>query len=559
MSERALAETAAVQTDLTDRRAADRGERSGGDRRAALSRLAGAGIGLGVFGGLAALAGLAGGRRAQAAPPASVSSDPDPSTLLRKLVGRITNGFNAFEWQQATTRGYQGYLEYHLGITDADEDPAVTAALNAPVGTGLFPWINATNSALKAQYDINSSSVAASLYDATIFRAVFSRKQLLERMVEFWSDHFSIDINVEPCRWLKVLDDRHVIRPHALGFFENMLNASARSAAMLTYLDNDVSRVGALNENYGRELLELHSMSVTSGYTQQDVIEVARCLTGWTWWSSSPPTPDEIGTFRYRSSNHDNGAKTLSPVFNLSTPGQNLVIPANGGQNDAQTVINIIAAHPKTAGFIAAKLCRRFVGEDCPQSVIDAVAAAYLSTTPKGDVKKMLRIIFDPSVLADASPRLKRPAHLIASSLRGILPATGSLTAFSTLRGHYSSCGHLPFNWGPPDGYPDTNEYWSGLLLPRWSFCASAVTNSAGTGGGINGVTFDTTAVNTFFPTETTRDQVIATLNTKLFNGAWPASEQAAVRSFLPAGTLSATNKRDAIGLALSSPSFQYV
>jgi hypothetical protein len=507
--------------------------------------------------GLAGWAGLSSAARAGS--PPSVSADVDPSSLLRKLIGRITFGFTPAEWSRAAALGYEGYLEEQLNLTDADEHAAVLAALNAPVGTGLFPWLNATNSQVKAQYDISTSSTAASLYDSTIFRSVFSRQQLRERMVEFWSDHFSIDINTDQGRWLKLLDDRSVIRPNAMRSFEELLNASARSASMLNYLDNDVSRVNAINENYGRELLELHTVSVSGGYTQQDVIEVARCLTGWTWWRSSPPTPDELGTFRYNSANHDNNAKTLSPLFNLANPAQNFVIPAGGGQNDAQTILNILAAHPKTAGYIAFKLCRRFIGEDCPQSVINAVAAAYLSTTPKGDVKTMLRVMLDPNVLADATPRLKRPFHLIASALRGILPGTASITAFSTLRNSYNACGHLPFNWSPPDGYPDTNDYWTGLVLPRWNFCASVVSNSSGSNGGINGITFDSAALTAFFPTETTRDQHIATLNLKLFNNAWPVAEQNAVRNFLPTGTLSAVNKRDAISLALAAPSFQYV
>jgi len=518
-------------------------------RRGALRRAAALGLtGWGAF-----------TQGAQAAPPKSVSADVDPSSLLRKLVDRLTFGSTAAELAQANSLGYQGYLEYQLNLTNAGEDPAVMAALNQPVGMGLFPWINATNSALRTQFNLNSASVASSLYDSTIFRSIFSRLQLRERMVEFWSDHFSIDINAEQCRWLKVIDDRSVIRANAMGSFEALLNASARSAAMLTYLDNDVSRVNFINENYGRELLELHTISVNGGYTEADVIAVARCLTGWTWWNNNPPQPDDSGTFRYNNGNHDNNAKTLSPIFNLANPGQNLIIPAGGGQNDTQTVLNILVAHPNTANFIATKLCRRFIGEDCPTAVINAVAAAYLSTTPKGDIKTMLRVIFNPNVLADATPRLKRPTHLIASALRRILPSTANVTAFSTLRSFYFACGQLPFNWSPPDGYPDTNQYWTGLVLPRWNFCAAAVTNGSASSGGINGVTFDTATLNAFFPNETTRDQIVATLNTKLFSGAWPMAEQNAVRSFLPVGVMSTTNRRDAIGLALSAPSFQYV
>ncbi len=514
-----------------------------------------------LFGGLAGLAGagasLAPARRAAASPP-SVAVDADPGSLIRRLVDRLTFGFTPAELALAQSMGYQGYLEYHLNLTEAGEDPAVAAAVTAPAGTGLFPWLNATNLALQTQASMAAAPIIASVTDATIFRATFSKRQLFEKMVEFWSDHFNIDVNTDQCVWLKLIDDRSVIRPNAMGSFEALVNASARSAAMLNYLDNDVSRNGFLNENYGRELLELHTMSVASGYTQNDVIEVARCLTGWTWWNRNPPQPNEPGTFRYNTNNHDNGPKSLSPLFNLANPNQPMVIGANGGQTDAQTVINILVAHPATADFIATKLCRRFMGEDCPRAVVDAVKAAYLASTPKGDVKNMLRAMFDPNVLASASLRLKRPFHLIASALRATLPGPANVTAFATLKNQYRNTGHLPFNWSPPDGYPDSDIYWSGLLLPRWNFGASLMTNGAGTNGGINGVVMDAAAVNAFFPSQTTRDQVVDKIDATLFGGTWPASEKNAVRSFLPGGTLTATNKRDALGLALASPSFQY-
>ncbi len=511
----------------------------------------------------AALMALAGGgaaaatSRAKASPP-SVSAEVDPGSLTRKLVSRLTFGFTEGEYSVAQNLGYQGYLERQLNLTAADEDPAVTAVLN---NATLFPWLNATNDALQAQFQINGGVIANDLINHTIFRSVFSRLQLFERMVEFWSDHFSMDVSVDQLQWLKMIDDR-AIRANAMRSFEELVNASARSAAMLNYLDNDVSRVGAINENYARELMELHTLSVNGGYTQADVVAVARCLTGWTWWSRNPPTPADYGTFRYNSGNHDNNAKTLSPIFNRANPTQPLVIPAGGGQNDAQTVINILVAHPNTADFIATKLCQRFLGEGTPRAVIDSVKAAYLSTTPKGDVRTMLRAIFDPNVLADAGQKIKRPFHLFASAMRPLLAGPSAITAFSTLQGYYFRAGQRPFNWSPPDGYPDSNEYWTGLVLPRWNFAAGLVTSNNSTGGttgGINGVSVNAATVDAFFPGMTTRDQILAKLNQSLFGGVWPQAERDAIRTFLPSGTLTATNKRDALGLAFSSPTFQYV
>jgi uncharacterized protein (DUF1800 family) len=540
-------------------RAGEEAAGEGSTRRAALSDAArGLLVGWPAWMGLGAAAGML-ARRAEGGSPASVSADVDPGSVLRKLVERISFGATPGELARARQLGYWGYLEEQLNMTDADEDPVVAAALAAAAGTGLFPWLNATNAALQVQHGLNSTSVPASTYDATIYRSVFSKLQLRERMVEFWSDHFSIDINADQCRWLKLIDDRTVIRPNAMRSFEELVNASARSAAMLNYLDNDVSSKNTLNENYARELMELHTLSATGGYTQQDVVEVARCLTGWTWWKTGAPTPEAVGTFRYVSGNHDTNAKVLSPVFNLANPGQNLVIAAGGGETDGQTVINALVAHPNTAKFIATKLCRRFIGESCPTAVVDAVKWAYLSTTPKGDVKTMLRAMLDPNVVADAEPRLKRPFHLISSALRLVLPGVANLATFGSLRTYHSAAGHLPFNWSPPDGYPDTNAYWMGLVLPRWNFAAALVSNTGGNNGGINGVTIDTAALSFVFPTQTTRDQVVARLDELLFAGTWASGEKEAVRVFLPTGTLSNTNKRDALGLALSAPSFQFV
>ncbi len=514
---------------------------------------------------MAAFSGLATAASARAAAtPPSVAADVDPSSLIRKLVNRITFGATEAERALADSLGYQGYLERQLNLTAADEDPAVTAAItsSAPPSTGLFPWINTLGTALRDQSNnISWFPISAALIDSTIFRQVFSRRQLYERMVEFWSDHFSIWINPDQLitHWTKLLDDRDVIRPNAMRSFEELLNASAHSAAMLYYLNNDLSTAGAINENYAREVLELHTLGVTGGYTQADIVAVARCLTGWTWYERQPPAGQQCGAFRYRSADHDNNAKTLSSVFNLANPTQPFTIPAGGGQQDGQTVLNILAAHPNTAKFIATKLCRHFIGEDCPQLVIDAVKAAYLSTTPKGDVKTMLRVMLDPNVLADATPRLKRPSHLFASAMRAALPASGNILAFSELKNIYKIAGQLHFGWLSPDGYPDKNRYWTGLLLPRWNFSAQLVTNSSGSNGGINGITVDTAALNAFFPTQTTRDQVVARINQAIFAGAWTQSEQNIVRNFLPATTLTNTQKRDALGLAFSSPSFQYI
>jgi uncharacterized protein (DUF1800 family) len=213
----------------------------------------------------------------------------------------------------------------------------------------------------------NPQMVVNDLQRAMVLRAVYSERQLNEVVVNFWENHFNIFINKDADRWLMTEFDRDVIRPNALGNFRDLLGATAKSPAMLYYLDNWQSSVvrkypatkdkpagqtGGINENYARELMELHTMGVGGGYTQKDVQEVARCFTGWTIRK-----PGQEGTFMFNPSWHDNGEKTVL--------GQK--IPAGGGIADAEKVLDILAKHPSTARFIATKLTRRFFGDNPPK------------------------------------------------------------------------------------------------------------------------------------------------------------------------------------------------
>ncbi len=484
-----------------------------------------------------------------------MKADVDPSSLLRRLVERITFGATQAEVALAESLGYEGYLEHHLSVGDAAEDPLLTARL-ATIPTLSYTGAQLFDPALVP----NQGIVSTQLQDATVLRQAFSVRQFYERMVDFWSDHFSIEINIDTVRVLKMLDDRLVIRPHALGFFPAMLSASAQSPAMLSYLDNDQSRAGALNENYARELMELHTLGVDGGYTQQDVVEVARCFTGWDWWRANANPPELRGTFRYRNDRHDNNAKTLSPVFNLDNPGQPLVIPAGGGMGDGLLVLDILGRHPTTARYIAKKLCRRLVGEQCPQSTVDAAAAAYMNNGQGqiGDIKAMVRAVLRPNILADSPKRLKRPNHLVASMLRLVVRNVNDVTSTSTLRtSHLGAMGHLPFAWNAPDGYPDFDGYWSGQVLPRWNTGMRMLSNTGGTAGGISGVVVDGAVLTAIFPTQNTRAQVLDRINELFFGGGLPAGERAVIESYLPAaGNLTNAQKRDAVGLALAARPF---
>lgn len=458
------------------------------------------------------------------AQPVRVRGDVDPSSLLEKLVDRITFGATPEELTLARQLGYQGYLEYHLNHLAIDDSAMDTRLAALTTLTMTYPQL------LTQTFGF----VRNELTEATLVRAVFSKRQLFERMVELWTDHFNIDIAT--VQYYKTADDRNVIRPNALGTFPNLLNASARSPAMLYYLNNDVSTAANPNENYARELMELHTLGVEGGYSQADVQQVALCLTGWTIWKGSS-TGALVGTFRYDNTNHNQTAKTV-----LSTP-----IPANGGQQDGVTVLNLLINHPSTARFIATKMCRHFLGYDVSRSIIDQVAATY--TSSGGDIKAMLRVVLRPEHVAAASPKIKRPFHVFAAALR----QTGAvITNTSSLRSRLLEAGHLPFSWLTPDGYPDKLDHWAGNLISRWNFGASLMN---GTSGSITGVTVDDTA---FYVGAVTADEMIARIDERLFGGRMDADDRARIRQFLLPSPPTVTRRREAIGLAISSPSYQW-
>jgi uncharacterized protein (DUF1800 family) len=299
----------------------------------------------------------------------------------------------------------------------------------------------------------------------TLLRAVYSKRQLFEVMVAFWTDHLNINIEKGDCIYLKPSDDREVIRKHALGKFRDLIRASATSAAMLVYLDgarNMRSTPDEVpNENYGRELLELHTLGVHGGYTQRDVYETARALTGWR-------VRDGFGrgTVTFDASKHDDGAKTIL--------GQ--TIAAGGGKGDVDRVVDIVCHHPSTARHIATKLVRRFVSDDPPASLVDRVAGVF--TVTGGDIKQMVRTILTSDEFRDVANRgtkFKPPFRFVASCLRAVGADTH---AHAPLIEYLSRMGQGVFQHPTPDGYPDETAPWLGTLLWRWNVAYAVASNT---------------------------------------------------------------------------------
>ncbi len=299
--------------------------------------------------------------------------------------------------------------------------------------------------------DLPRENVIHQLQQAALLRAVHGRNQLLERMVDFWTNHFNVYARKGDSAFRKGADERDVIRANALGRFPELLRASSRSPAMLAYLDNPQNLESHPNENYARELMELHTLGLGGGYSQRDVQEVARCFTGWTIEDRFLRPRWKL---RFVPERHDNGAKRVLGH----------VIPAGGGERDADMVLDILANHPSTAHFIAKKLVRHFYGAE-HERLIGETAQRYQASA--GDIPHLIAPLLDPALLADAPPVLKRPFDYIVSTVR----ATGGFTdGGGPIQGHLSAMGEPLYQWPMPDGYPIKTSSWTGSMLPRWNF-----------------------------------------------------------------------------------------
>lgn len=342
-----------------------------------------------------------------------------------------------------------------------------------------------------------SRRVLAEMQIAKVARAVASDRQLEQVLVDFWENHFTVFAGKGPERYFIAAYEREAIRPHALGKFRDLLGAVAMTPAMLYYLDNWQSSVeegrprleceprgtncafrdGAarrrsargsplgvrsspnrprgLNENYARELLELHTLGVDGGYTQHDIINVARALTGWTL-----EQPRRGGGFVFRPAMHDAGEKVVL--------GQRL--PAGRGLEDGEQVLDIVARHPSTARFIATKLARRFVSDDPPASLVERAAETFRRTD--GDIREVVRVIVtSPEFFASAAYRakVKSPFELVVSALRA-MNGTPDMTPRSAQV--IARLGQPLFLHQAPNGWPERGDAWinTGSILNRINF-----------------------------------------------------------------------------------------
>jgi uncharacterized protein (DUF1800 family) len=471
-----------------------------------------------------------------AARAASASSDEQLAQATHVL-NRLAYGPRPGEAERVAATGVEAWIQAQLDPRAIADDAAKAAiaplqglqrrpeelveayreqqrqnAARRPQGDAAVPA--AMEMAARDDARLIVAQALGELQYAKLARAVLSERQLEQVLVDFWFNHFNVDVRKQAVRATVVSYEQDTIRPHVFGRFRDLLGATARSPAMLVYLDNarssremelgdrevkrqreamqqagmteaaataNVTRKRGLNENYGRELLELHTLGVDGGYTQRDVQEVARVFTGWT-------VDPRDGQFVFRERWHDRGAKTVL--------GQRI---SGDGRNEGERVLDLLAAHPATARHLAFKLCQRFVADQPPAALVERVAAAYLASD--GDLRRTYEALFlSPEFLGPEyrGTKTKSPFEFTASALRAtaarfvVVPPRGgrpvrvieaglvfgrgveraAAAPRRTALMHLVEMGQPLFAWGPPTGFPEDSTHWvnAGALVARLNF-----------------------------------------------------------------------------------------
>ena len=406
----------------------------------------------------------------------------------------------------------------------------------------------------------------------TVVRAALSERQLEEVMVDFWTNHFNVFLGKGADRFLLPSYIEHTIRPHAMGKFRDLLIATARAPAMLFYLDNwesvapgstpprarnaprlrrglllddprmrppQVNRQPAkrapqgINENYARELMELHTLGVDGGYTQQDVIAVARILTGW-----SIERPSAGGEFAFHDWAHDRGEKVVMGVR----------FPSGHGEDEGLRLLGMLADNHATMHHVSAKLCARFVADAPPDGCVDAAVAAWERTD--GDIREILRAIvnspefWSPQAMQN---KIKTPLEFVVSAVRAVAADPDSTNHLAQVVGRL---GEPLFLHVAPDGYPEREEAWvnSGSLLERMNFAVGLAA------GRLPGVRVE---LDSIVPATQDHDALVAAIDDRVLGGKMSDHTRQVLREQLADMTDPVQARTFAMGLALGGPDFQ--
>ena len=514
-------------------------------------------------------------------PMSDVAFPAADSATAAHLLDRLTFGPRPGDIAHVEAIGIGGWLEEQLnpaGIPDSAGDAALTPyreALRDP--TDLFrdydPGPPARlDSAGRRRRQMGERDLAQDVMMSALARHVASDRQLLEVMTDFWTNHFNVFLQKGPDRYLTADFVERAIRPNALGHFEDLLVATAEHPAMLIYLDNAEGVApgsappraravafaprrgfGALfppampaaprpnapngiNENYARELMELHTLGVDGGYTQQDVIEVARIFTGW---SISRPRPMGPGhyAFQYNAWAHDDGDKTVLGVRF-----------AGGGMKEGLRLLHMLAESPATARHISHELCARFVADDPPDGCVDAAVSAWLAT--HGDIRAVLRAIAaspDFWAVEHRHARFKTPLEFVASAVRAV---GGEPDTTTHLLGALRQLGELPFMRLTPDGYPEAAAFWmnSGAILTRMNLALGLAS------GRMPGVATD---LDSLVPVTPDYDALVSRVGAVILGGQGSARTLQTIREQIGDMPNQRNARNMAVALALGSPDFQ--
>ena len=380
---------------------------------------------------------------------------------IKHALDRLTFGARPGDLDQVRATGLNKWIDLQLHPDKIAENPVLEQKL-APLDS-----LRMSSAELVDSYP---RTIVGDLVNGKLYRAIYSHRQLAEVLADFWYNHFNVYQRKGPDRLLVTAYERDVIRPNVFGKFKDLLIATAQSPAMLVYLDNFRSVASAsakgrkrgLNENYGRELMELHTLGVDGGYTQKDVTEVARCFTGWTVRNSRSG-----GGFVFARRLHDSGAKVVLGVR----------IPAGGGMDDGLKVLDILARHPSTAQFISKKLAVRFVADDPPAALVAAMAKVF--TRSSGDIRAVMSVMLEsPEFWSEKTyhAKMKSPLEVVASAVRALGVEVESANALAR---QVAEAGQPLYQKQEPTGYSNSGEEWVGAasLLARMNFGIALVEN----------------------------------------------------------------------------------
>ena len=445
-----------------------------------------------------------------------------PATTATELVlNRATYGATPQLRAEIQQMGASAWLDKQLAAdTIADPEGNAVAA--------QYPTLTRTMASLQAEFDAgntNKLSPTQDLQAAHIGRAIWSRRQLFEVMVDFWSNHLNVPIQGDDAAATRADYDRTVIREFALGRFEDLLVASANHPAMLAYLDLANSTGSNPNENYARELMELHTLGVDGGYTENDIKQAAKLLTGMrmdhkTKTVAFDPARHYVGPVTVMGFSHPNDVAAQGPVA-------------------VREFYDYVAFHPSTANFLATKLARRFVSDDPPAALVARLAGVYLANDTQ--IVPVLRALFSSAEFAVSSgQKVRRPMEQMVATARsiGMQPSTDAKTLRDTIW-MLSASGHMPFACPTPDGYPDTAADWQGAgqALAEYSVARNLLNGYYPKGFGYQPASSLLTDPAKATTPAAVGEQVCA----RLFGRAPTANEAAAVATVLSGPQLSKT------------------